>query len=79
MPIEVTVPAISGEPAEIYLSEWLVAVGDEVSADVPLVLIEADKAQVEVVAPASGRVIALHAAPEDQLKVGQVIAVLEST
>lgn len=76
--IDITVPNISGEPAEVYLSEWLVAVGDDVVEGAPIAVIEADKAQVEVMAPSAGRVVTLHAQPDDQIRVGQVIAVLES-
>lgn len=79
MSIDVTIPEISGEPAEIYLTEWLVAEGDAVSAHSPLALIEADKAQVEILAPVAGRVTVLHVQPDDQVRVGQVIAVLEAT
>ncbi len=79
MSIDVTISEISGEPAEIYLTEWLVAEGDVVSAQSPLALIEADKAQMEILAPASGRVTALHVQPDDQVRIGQVIAVLEAT
>lgn len=78
MGVEVTVPAVSGEPAEVYLSEWLVDVGDVVAEGAPIALIEADKAQVEIMAPSTGRVVTLHAQPDDPVRVGQVIAVLES-
>lgn len=78
MGVDVTVPAISGEPAELYLSEWLVGVGDDVAEGAPFALIEADKAQVEILAPSAGRVVRLDAQPDDQVRVGQVIAVLES-
>jgi pyruvate dehydrogenase E2 component (dihydrolipoamide acetyltransferase) len=78
MGIDITVPEISGEPAEVYLSEWLVGVGDDVEEGAPIALIEADKAQVEIMVPAAGRVVTLHVQPDDQIRVGQVIAVLES-
>ena len=77
MSINVTVPAIQGEPAEIYLSEWLVSAGAEVAEGAPLALVEADKAQLEILAPAAGRVLRLDVQPDDQIRVGQVIAVLE--
>ncbi|MBM3670171.1 MAG: hypothetical protein FJW97_09200 [Actinobacteria bacterium] len=78
MAIDITVPDISGEPAEVYLSEWLVGVGDEVAEGASIAVIEADKAQVEIITPSAGRVVTLHAQPDDQIRVGQVIAVLES-
>lgn len=77
MSIDVTVPAINGEPAEIYLSEWLVAEGAEVAEGDPLALVEVDKAQLEILASAAGRVLSLNAQTDDQVRVGQVIAVLE--
>lgn len=76
--VDVPVPAISGDPAELYLSEWLVGVGDAVTQGAPLALIEADKAQVEIAAPSAGRVVRLDAQPDDQVRIGQIIAVLES-
>ena len=79
MAIEITVPVMGDKPTELYFGEWLVAVGDHVTTDTPVALIEADKAQVEVLSPANGRVVALNAEPKDSLKVGQIIAVLEST
>lgn len=78
MAIDITVPEISGEPAEVYLSEWLVSVGDYVTEGAPVALIEADKAQVEILAPSDGRVALLDVQPDDQIRVGQVIAILES-
>jgi pyruvate dehydrogenase E2 component (dihydrolipoamide acetyltransferase) len=78
MAIDITVPDISGEPAEVYLSEWLVSVGDDVTKGAPVALIEADKAQVEIMSPSDGRVARLDVQPDDQIRVGQVIAILES-
>ncbi len=78
MDIDVAVPVINGDPAEIYLGEWLVSVGDHVSEGAPIALIEADKAQVEIMAPSSGHVLRFNAQPDDQIRVGQIIAVLGS-
>ena len=77
MSINVTVPAIQGEPAEIYFSEWLVSAGAEVAEGDPLALVEVDKAQLEILASAAGRGLSLNAQTDDQVRVGQVIAVLE--
>ena len=43
----------------------------------PLLLVEADKAQVEIPAPAAGRLITVLVLADDEVKVGQVIATLE--
>lgn len=79
MDIDVPVPPINGDPAELYLSEWLVSIGDHVSEGAPIALIEADKALAEICAPCSGHVVRLDAQPDDQIRVGQVIAVLEAS
>jgi pyruvate dehydrogenase E2 component (dihydrolipoamide acetyltransferase) len=78
MQTPVTIPSVGGSPAEIYLAEWLFAVGDDVRAGEPLVLIEADKAQVEVCAPVSGRLVRIDAGPDELLSIDQVVAIIES-
>ncbi len=78
MGIDIAVPPMNGDPAELYLSEWLVSVGDHVPEGAPMALIEADKALVEIPAPCSGHVVRLDAQPDDQIAVGQVIAVFEA-
>ena len=45
--------------AEAEVIEWLVAVGDLVSEDQPVVVVETDKSQIEIPAPVSGKVIEL--------------------
>lgn len=49
---------------------WLVAIGETVSVNQPLVEVETAKAAVELPSPYSGTVIALHAAAGDLLPVG---------
>ena len=65
------------EEAEVVA--WLVAEGDEVTRDQPLVEILTDKAQVELPSP-TGRVgwCALGAAVGDVVKVGAVIVELDA-
>ncbi len=54
--------------AEIVV--WHVGVGDHVVADQPLVSVETDKAVVEIPAPRSGHIAALHGEPGDLIDVG---------
>ncbi len=56
---------------------WLVATGDTVTRDQPLVEVQTDKALVELPSPIAGRVVRLAFAPGDMVKVGQVLVVLE--
>ena len=56
--------------------EWLAEEGDEVERDEPLVLIATDKVELEIPAPASGRLARIvHGAGAD-CPVGTVIGVI---
>ncbi|MFF2778202.1 biotin carboxylase N-terminal domain-containing protein [Streptomyces sp. NPDC058052] len=54
------------------------AVGDRVEAGQPLLWLEAMKMEHRVVAPASGTLTALHAAPGRQVEVGALLAVVQT-
>ncbi|RMF78791.1 MAG: 2-oxo acid dehydrogenase subunit E2, partial [Nitrospirae bacterium] len=56
--------------------EWLVAEGDAVAVDQPLVKVETDKAVVELPSPRAGTVLTLHAAPGDTVRVGEPLVTL---
>ncbi|MFE0702001.1 acetyl/propionyl/methylcrotonyl-CoA carboxylase subunit alpha [Streptomyces sp. NPDC058872] len=53
------------------------AVGDPVTAGQPLLWLEAMKMEHRVIAPASGTLTALHAAPGRQVEVGALLAVVQ--
>ncbi len=55
---------------EAELIAWHVGPGDHVVADQPIVSVETDKAVVEIPAPFSGTIVALHAASGDIVQVG---------
>lgn len=59
------------------VTKVLVAVGDEIAAEQPVIELETDKAVVEVPAPVSGRVAAVHVKEGGELHVGEVIVVIE--
>lgn len=58
---------------------WLVAVGDEVSVNQPVVEVETAKAAVELPSPYAGRVAALHADEGVVLPVGAPLLTIEVT
>lgn len=62
---------------EAELVEWQVAPGDAVEAGQPLAIVETDKAQVEVTAPASATVVRLMAEPGAVVAVGAPLVELE--
>ena len=71
-----TLPDLGVDSAEI--SEWLVKEGDTVTAEQPLVLVESDKASVEVPAPVSGKVVKFLVNTGDTVANGQDFIVMAS-
>jgi 2-oxoglutarate dehydrogenase E2 component (dihydrolipoamide succinyltransferase) len=56
--------------------EWLAQEGDEVRRDEPLVRISTDKVEIEVPAPATGRLVQILHADGSNCPVGTVIGVI---
>jgi pyruvate dehydrogenase E2 component (dihydrolipoamide acetyltransferase) len=73
---QVLVPDI-GDFEDVPVIEVLVAVGDEVSAEDPLVVLESDKATMEVPSPAAGKVAKIEVSVGDKVKEGSTILSLE--
>lgn len=73
---QVTVPDIGGaEGAEVI--ELLVAVGDEVVVDQSLIVLESDKASMEIPCTVAGTVVELLVAEGEQLAEGSPLVVVE--
>ena len=69
-------PDLGVESAQI--SEWMVKVGDEITAEQPLLLVESDKASVEVPSPVAGKVVELLVNAGDTVTNGQDFVVIEA-
>ena len=76
MATEVELPQLGESVTEGVITAWLVAVGDEVTVDQPLVEISTDKVDTEIPSPVAGVVQELRADVDDTIEVGQVIAVI---
>lgn len=73
---QVTVPDIGGaEGAEVI--ELLVKVGDQIELDQGLIVLESDKASMEIPATAAGTVVELLVAEGDQLAEGAAVAMID--
>ncbi|HEX3846880.1 MAG TPA: dihydrolipoamide acetyltransferase family protein [Steroidobacteraceae bacterium] len=64
--------------AEAEIVEWHVKVGDQLRIDRPMVSVETAKAVVEVPAPFTGTVTALHGAPGDIIPTGAPLIEFDS-
>src|SRR5215213_6024864 len=58
------------------VARWLVAVGDEIAEDQPLVEIQTDKTTVEIPSPAAGLVSRILVAEGEIAPVGAVLVVI---
>lgn len=75
--MEVKVPDI-GDFKDVPVISILVAVGDEVAEEQPLIELESDKATMEVPSPAAGRVTAIAVKEGDKVSEGSLILTLEA-
>ncbi len=72
---DVNVPDIGGD--EVEVTEILVKVGDKVAAEQSLIVVEGDKASMEVPAPFAGTVKELKVSTGDKVSTGKLIMVFE--
>ncbi len=77
MSIELKVPEVGESIKEVLIGDWLKSEGDHVERDEEVVVIETDKATVEVSAPDSGTITKVLKQSGDKAAVGDVIAYLE--
>ena len=77
MAIEINIPDIGDDEGEV--TEIMVAVGDAVEEEQPLITIEGDKASMEVPAPFAGLVKEIKVAIGDKVSTGSLIMVFEVT
>ena len=76
MIVDVVVPDL-GDFADVPVIEVLVAVGQELAAEEPLIALESDKATLEIPSPHAGTIRELLAAVGDTVSQGAVIARME--
>lgn len=63
---------------EATIVHWLVAEGDDVAVDQPIVEVETAKSVIEVPSPYAGTVLTLHAAEAETLEVGKPLISIET-
>jgi 2-oxoglutarate dehydrogenase E2 component (dihydrolipoamide succinyltransferase) len=78
MTIELKIPEVGESIREVQVSQWLKLEGDTVAKDEPVVVIESDKATVELPAPEAGRLSRILSPPGQTVAVGAAIAQIET-
>ena len=70
----ILMPALGETADELHLISWLVKEGDVVELGQPLLLVETDKAELEVESAAEGTVLKILVEEGSDISVGSVIA-----
>jgi pyruvate dehydrogenase E2 component (dihydrolipoamide acetyltransferase) len=76
VPYEFKLPDLGEGLTEGEVAKWLVAEGDEIAEDAPLVEIQTDKTTVEIPSPAAGVVTSIRVAEGEVVPVGTVLVVI---
>ncbi|MFO1466496.1 MAG: 2-oxo acid dehydrogenase subunit E2 [Steroidobacteraceae bacterium] len=75
-PIEIKVPDIGGF-ADVEVIDVLVAAGQDIERDTPLITLETEKATMDVPSPQAGRIVALRVKKGDKVSEGSTVLTLE--
>lgn len=78
MTIELKVPSVGESITEVEIGEWLKTEGAAVAKDEPLVVIESEKATVELPAPAAGKLTRILKTTGETAKIGELLGLLEA-
>jgi pyruvate dehydrogenase E2 component (dihydrolipoamide acetyltransferase) len=73
----IKLPRVAETVDSVVVMEWLVAPGDRVAAEQPIMRVETDKALVEVPAPIGGTVVELLVDPDAEISTGHPILIVE--
>lgn len=74
---EIIVPSLGESVSEATIAKWFKKIGDNVTADEPLVELETDKVTMEVNAPASGTLKEIKITEGTTVKVGTLLGVID--
>lgn len=75
--VEIAMPQMGISVAEGTIVEWRKRPGDRVEADEPVCDVSTDKVEVEIPAPAAGRLARIVVEPGETVEVGALLAELE--
>jgi len=76
---EVKLPELGESVTEGTITRWLKEVGDQIEVDEPLVEISTDKVDTEIPSPVAGTVLEIKAQEDEDVEVGQVLALVGSS
>ena len=77
--MNIVLPAMGEGVIEATINKWLVTEGAKIREDDPLVEVSTDKVDSEIPAPSAGTMVTIIAKEGDVYKVGDVLAIFETT
>src|SRR5207237_10301690 len=77
MAVELVVPSVGESISEVEIGDWLKNPGESVDQDDPVVVIETEKATVELPAPTAGTITQMLKQKGEKAAVGDVIGYME--
>lgn len=77
MRLTVKLPRVADTATEVAVTRLLVGVGAQVAQGEPIVVVETDKAEVEVPSPVAGTVVEVLVGAGDEIAIGAPLLVLE--
>jgi len=77
VPVELKVPSVGESITQVEVGDWLKSVGDSVSRDDIVVMLETDKVTVELPAPVSGTISKILVQKGSSANVGDVVGYME--
>ncbi len=78
MAVEIKLPALKENVDVVEVNAVRCAPGETVAKDQVILEVQADKTALDVPSPTAGRITDIRVRPGDQIKVGQVICLIES-
>src|SRR5262245_34550155 len=77
MAIELKVPAVGESISEVEIGDWLKPEGAKVERDENVVLLESEKATVELPAPTAGQITKILKQKGETASVGEIIGYID--
>ena len=74
---QVLIPDV-GEAQDVEVIEILVSVGETIEKDTSLIVLESDKASMEIPSPGAGKVVSINVAVGDTVEEGRLVLELEA-
>jgi 2-oxoglutarate dehydrogenase E2 component (dihydrolipoamide succinyltransferase) len=72
--IKITLPKLGESIVSATIVQWFKKIGDRVNLDEPLLEVSTDKINSEIPSPVSGVLKMIHAHPDEELQVGDLLA-----